>query len=389
MIQNKSYTEAMLNAEHLVFTNPNSSPALRTIIECYLIFGFIEEAEALLLHLNVDVNMFAEKISRMKKIEEDICKQFNDKKFESCLYSIHFATEETPKSFTLRLLKAKCLMFIFVQNSIEKADEIIKDLLTDFPNNPEVIFSQGEISFYTGKFKQGLRFIERSIDMNGGIQNKKCEKLRRKARSMIVAIDKAEKFIEHEKFSEAIEIFSDILENGDLQKNIFILFLIKRAKVYQIIYQHNDAIFDLTQALGVDSKRADLLLLRAQSYFELDDHFKCSVDCHASIEINPSQEAKNLLQKAKEGRFQGDFVDKLIDEGKMNEVANYYVSCFKRQPIEENFLPALKALTDARDFKKLQVFLNSTKINKKLRRLVPKSLKTITKNMKKPRRDSI
>lgn len=380
----ESYMRALLLAEHLVYFNPTSQSNLRALVECNLRFGFVEAAETISKDLSLvnHENPYSEKINKIKKAMVKINKEFNDEifnenkskdeKFKECLFSIFSAAKDAPKSLFLRIIKAKCYVH---REDLANADRVVKDLLTDFPIHPTVMFLQGEISVYRGKLKEGLRFINRSLEL--GVGDKKREKMRSKVSAMIQYIARADKFIEEERYAESIEAYTNVLEMMHLPKDLLIHFLFKRATAYAFASQQSNAIFDLTQALKHDAKRSDVLLLRAKCYYALRDEEKCAADCQASIAIKPSEKASDLLKKVSAGSYEGQIVIKLLDEGNLVGVANYYLKCFIKRPTRELFISALTSLVAINDFATLKLLLEFVKTNKNLRKLVPKPLKTL------------
>ena len=176
--------------------------------------------------------------------------------------------------------KLKKTIDLLSQGETEKAEDILKAILKDFPRNPDALSMLGSIFIYKKNFIEGIAYIEKSLSINSkqpqAILN--CGIAFYQTNQWSIALDyfnkllqfnkndrhalfhKALTFSKLKKIAEARDIYKQLIETNPNDYDS----IVNLAYIYLDLQQHEEAFNYFEKAHSINPNQLDILKLLSQ-----------------------------------------------------------------------------------------------------------------------------
>lgn len=302
LIEEKNFREALDMTNNLIYRDPRSIAKNIMLLRCLITFGYVKAASRIMKNLrklrmsssnqSVEETTLLMLIDDMKLAE----KHYVELKYSESLITVDKILKSSPKSIAMLLLKTKCLIRL---NDINRAEELIKEILIDDPENSEAVFRLSVVRYYQGHLNESFRLVKKSVNMEPEDENR--YRFLQVLLPIVNAIKEAQNLIDCKNFDGAICIFSSLIDDNKKHEALLYQLLKMRANAFEKASQHIDAIEDYSRALSL-GKSEKTLLLRAKCFYNNQDYNSCFNDCETYVSSKLSIEARNLMKMMKESR---------------------------------------------------------------------------------------
>ena len=180
----------------------------------------------------------------------------------------------------------KAMAFYFL-NNIEESLLAINEALSLNPNKATYHGVKGKILLSCQKYEEAIESFNKAIELD--------------SKNTFYYLDKAEIYFTLGKYKEALleyEKASKINSKVKKYKNLFLenfnsrfnllFYYVNKANLYYEFKDYNNAIYNLTKAIELDSKKIDYYIERSKIYLKQGLYNRALTDCNKMIELEPN-----------------------------------------------------------------------------------------------------
>ena len=295
------YKESIADYKKAVQLGPKNTKNMKKLSSVYVILGFFGEAQILLqkcVNLEPEDSSHNFELNKVKKYVED---------FEKIQEKVKDEKWEDVEEQSLKLLNDASqyveLQKIYIKACLElcKFDTVISYINNKIPSNvkskdEDFNYLLTKTYYFKGDYEKAK--IEINNLIKKGHNSEKFTKLKTNIENINNSKIKANNLFKSEKYNEAIDEYTKLLDFDPENKNFMSIILTNRALCLKKLNKNMDALKDVDQAIQYNPNYSTAYIRRALIYEE----FKMFDD------------AKNDLQKAKELDPSNPKIDGYINE---------------------------------------------------------------------------
>ena len=285
------YKESVSDYKKAVQLNPKNTKNMKKLSSVYIILGNFGEAQMLLekcCNLEPNDSSHTYELNKIKKIIEDyekIHEKIKDTKWDD--------VEEQSKKLLSDASAFIELQKIYINACLELCK--FKDVI-DYINNKisSTVKSRDEEFYYllakAYYFKGDYDLAKKTLNslMKQGIVDEKITKLKKNVETINDAKTKANSLFKSEKYEEAINEYTKLLEFDPENKNFISIILTNRALCLKKQGKNMEALKDVDEAIQNNPNYSTAYIRRALIYEELNMFDDAKSDLSKAKELDPS-----------------------------------------------------------------------------------------------------
>lgn len=292
------YREALDDARKSVQLDPNFVKGYIRLVKCGIALGDLVTAETAAQKAEQlqpgSVANELKSMQRLKQFETDATKAYLSKDFRRVVYCMDRCLDEASTCERYKLMKAECLAFL---GRYQEAQEIANDILHLHKGSADAIYVRGLCLYYEDNIDKAFSHFQQVLRLapdhaKAMDQYKRAKQLKKKKEDGNEAFKLC-------KFQEAVRLYTEALEIDPLNKKTNAKLFFNRATALSRLAKTKEAIQDCTAALNLDETYLKALLRRAKCYTDLGEHEDAVRDYEKACKMDKSRENKRLLQEAK------------------------------------------------------------------------------------------
>ena len=281
------YKESIADYKKAVQLGPRNTKNMKKLSSVYVLLGFFGEAQMLLqkcCNLEPNDSSHTYELNKVKKMVDDFAKieeKVKDQKWEDVVEQSLKLLEDASQYVELQKIYIKACL------ELCKFDDVINYINDKIPSavkNKEEDFNYllAKTYYFKGDYDNAKIQINNLIKQ--GFTDEKISKLKKNINTINSAKTKANDLFKSQKYEEAIQEYTKLLEFDPENKHFMSIILTNRALCYKKTNKNMEALKDVDEAINYNPNYVTAYIRRALIYEE----FKMFDD------------AKNDLQKAKE-----------------------------------------------------------------------------------------
>ena len=285
------YKESINDYNKAVQLNPKNTKNLKKLSSVYIILGDFGHAQLLLekcCNLEPSDSSFTYELNKVKKMVEDfekINEKYKEKKWEDA--------EEKSKELLKEASAFIELQKIYIQSCLELCK--FKDVINYITNtiSPSVKLRDWEFNFLLAKtyyFKGDYDLAKNEITklIKQGITEEKLTSLKNKVETINSLKTKANTLFKENKYDEAINEYTKLIEFDPENKNFISIILTNRALCYKKQGKNMEAMKDADDAIQNNPNYSTAYIRRALIYEEFKMFDDAKADLSKAKELDPS-----------------------------------------------------------------------------------------------------
>ena len=285
------YKESINDYNKAVKKNQKNTKNLKKLSSVYIILGDFGHAQLLLekcCNLEPSDSSFTYELNKVKKMVEDfekINEKYKEKKWEDA--------EEKSKELLKEASAFIELQKIYIQSCLELCK--FKDVINYITNtiSPSVKLRDWEFNFLLAKtyyFKGDYDLAKNEITklIKQGITEEKLTSLKNKVETINSLKTKANTLFKENKYEEAINEYTKLIEFDPENKNFISIILTNRALCYKKQGKNMEAMKDADDAIQNNPNYSTAYIRRALIYEEFKMFDDAKADLSKAKELDPS-----------------------------------------------------------------------------------------------------
>ncbi|KAK4880754.1 hypothetical protein RN001_008900 [Aquatica leii] len=295
-----NFQEALSDARKAVQLDSSFIKGYQRVVKCGIALGDImtaEQAIAKIIELdptNASLNNDQKAIEIIKQYEHEAVKAYDKKDFRKVIYCMDRCLDQAPTCNRYKIKKAECLAFL---GRYQEARDIVNSILHMDRGSAEAIYVRGICLFYEDNVDSAINHFQQVLRL--APDHKKAMDSYKRAKFLKKTKDEGNEAYKNCKFQEAIDLYTQALAIDPLNKKINSKLYFNRATVLARLVKLQEAVADCTAALNLDETYLKALLRRAKCYTDLGEHEEAVRDYEKAFKMDKSRETKKLLQDAK------------------------------------------------------------------------------------------
>ena len=285
------YKESVSDYKKAVQLNPKNTKNMKKLSSVYIILGNFGEAQILLqkcCNLEPEDSSHTYELNKAKKMVEDyekIHEKMKEQKWDD--------VEEESKKLLSDASAFIQLQKIYIQSCLELCK--FKDVI-DYINNKvsstvksrdeEFNYLLAKAYYFKGDYDLAKREINQLIKI--GIVDEKISKLKKYVETINEAKTKANSLFKSEKYDEAINEYTKLLEFDPENKNFISIILTNRALCYKKQGKNMEALKDADEAIKNNPNYSTAYIRRALIYEEFNMFDDAKSDLSKAKELDPN-----------------------------------------------------------------------------------------------------
>ena len=285
------YKESVSDYKKAVQLNPKNTKNMKKLSSVYIILGNFGEAQILLQkcsNLEIEDSSHTYELNKAKKMVEDyekIHEKMKEQKWDD--------VEEESKKLLSDASAFIELQKIYIQSCLELCK--FKDAI-DYINNKvssavksrdeEFNYLLAKSYYFKGDYDLAKKEINKLIKI--GIVDEKISKLKKYVETINDAKTKANSLFKSEKYDEAINEYTKLLEFDPENKNFISIILTNRALCYKKQGKNMEALKDADEAIKNNPNYATAYIRRALIYEEFKMFDDAKSDLSKAKELDPN-----------------------------------------------------------------------------------------------------
>ena len=285
------YKESISDYNKAVQLSPKNTKNLKKLSSVYIILGDFGQAQLLLekcCNLEPSDSSFTYELNKVKKMVEDfekINEKYKEKKWED--------VEEKSKELLKEASAFVELQKIYIQSCLELCK--FKDVINYINNtiSPSVKLRDWEFNFLLAKtyyFKGDYDLAKNEINklIKQGITEEKLTSLKNKVESINTLKTKANSLFKENKYEEAINEYTKLIDFDPENKNFISIILTNRALCYKKQGKNMEAMKDADDAIKNNPNYSTAYIRRALIYEEFKMFDDAKADLSKAKELDPT-----------------------------------------------------------------------------------------------------
>jgi len=292
------YQEALDDARKSVQLDPTFVRGYVRLVKCGIALGDLVTADSAARKVEElqpgSVTNELKSIQKIKQYEGDAIKAYQSKDFRKVVFCMDRCLDEAPTCEKYKLMKAECLAFL---GRYQEAQEIANDILHLHKGSADAIYVRGLCLYYEDNIDKAFSHFQQVLRLapdhgKAMDQYKRAKQLKKKKEDGNEAFKLC-------KFADAVKLYSEALEIDPFNKKTNAKLYFNRATALSRLAKTKEAIQDCTAALNLDETYLKALLRRAKCYTDIGEHEEAVKDYEKACKMDKSRENKRLLQEAK------------------------------------------------------------------------------------------
>jgi len=301
------FREALSDSLESVRLDPKFVKGHMRVGKCYLQRGEYERAEAAYKKTlefepsNAQVKADLEQLQKLKGSIASGQSALASGEVDKAMLAFTRVLMTTPDAVGA---KRGCAACHILKKNYVKATELLRDVLSQDPEDEEAHLLRAETLYYTGVLESAVKMFLNLLELDP--DNKKIRVLLKKAREVMKAKHAGDAAFRAQAYNDAITAYSNALAIDPELDAVNSKIYCNRAACYSSLQQWQDALTDCNQALIMDDKYTRAYIRRAKCHAALESHQEAVYDWNKAKELDPEnkeiltglRDAQRALKKA-------------------------------------------------------------------------------------------
>ncbi|XP_056640440.1 dnaJ homolog subfamily C member 7 [Diorhabda sublineata] len=294
------FIEALEDVRRCVQLDPKFVKGYVRMAKCSLAMGDLKTAEFAIKKvqdMQVDGQTIANELKsyeKLKQYESESNKAYEKQDYRKVVFCMDRCMDEAPTCNRYKLIKAECLTFL---GRFQEAQDIANSILHIDKGNADAIYVRGMCLFYEDNLDSAFQHFQQVLRL--APDHKKAMNIYKKAKLLKKMKEDGNEAYKACKFQDAYNLYTEALKIDPLNKKTNAKLYFNRATVLSRLAKTREAIDDCTAALNLDESYIKALLRRAKCYADIGEHEDAVRDYEKVFKMDKSRENKKLLQDAK------------------------------------------------------------------------------------------
>jgi len=189
-------------------------------------------------------------------------------------------------SVTHICMKMEALMLSFQYPEANAFSAKIMKTNQELANNPRVLCWRGKVLIYTGNEALGKKHLQQALNFDPDL--KECQIIMKKTIKTGKMKEAAAEVFKEQKYEDAIEKFTEILEVDPMNGNFNATILLNISICYVKLNNNREALVALNKAVKFNPKYSKALVKRGEVYMAQEDFNEAIRDFSEASEHDPT-----------------------------------------------------------------------------------------------------
>ncbi|XP_045772355.1 uncharacterized protein LOC123872214 [Maniola jurtina] len=289
--------EALVAAKKAVALDAKQSQSFDGIAKCYLALGELSGADRAITKASdagFDCTDDRRELETLRRLHAQAQKYVEEQNYDRAIACMDQCLQTSPFCSRVKLIKAECLAML---GKIEQALEIADDCIRLNQSDIDALFVKGLCIYYNEKHEQALKYFKEILRLSP--DHVKATAAYKKAKLLQQKKEQGNEEFKMGRWQKALLLYNEALAVDMTHVKVNAKLHFNKATVYWKLKQTQLAADACTSALELDESYVKALTLRATCFTELKE-YDCVIDDYEQIyRIDPSDDIKQLLEKAK------------------------------------------------------------------------------------------
>ncbi|KPJ11757.1 DnaJ-like subfamily C member 7 [Papilio machaon] len=293
------YKKALEDAQKAVALDPTFTKGYIRVTKCCIALGDLfggDQAAQRASELGGPDCVTSERraLETLRRLNEDAQRALDAGDYRRVVFCMDRCLDYSPSCTKAKLTKAECLAML---GRCQEAQEIANDCLRSNSFDTEAIFVRGLCLYFEDKDEQAFKHFQQVLRL--APDHKKAMETYKKAKLLKQKKEEGNEAFKMGRWQQALKLYNEALEVDKNNKTVNAKLYYNKATVCAKLNQIKEAAEACTAALELDENYVKALLRRAKCYTELGEHEDAVKDYERLLKIDKTKEHKQLLHEAK------------------------------------------------------------------------------------------